>query len=75
MELIRALRVGTWPLSLLFQAGVGLRNLAFDRGLFATQRVAARVVSVGNLSVGGSGKTPLVAWLCAFLREIGRAHV
>ena len=71
MELIRALRVGTWPLSLLFQAGVGLRNLAFDRGLFATQRVAARVVSVGNLSVGGSGKTPLVAWLCAFLRGLG----
>jgi len=47
-------------LSAVFQAGVELRQAAYRRGWLKTQRLNRPVVSVGNLSVGGTGKTPLV---------------
>jgi len=48
------------PLSGLYGAGVALRNALFDRGVLPAHRLERPVVSVGNLSVGGSGKTPFV---------------
>jgi tetraacyldisaccharide 4'-kinase len=50
-------------LSTIYGAGVSLRNAGYDRGIFRTHRVAASVISIGNLSVGGTGKTPLVMHL------------
>jgi tetraacyldisaccharide 4'-kinase len=49
------------------------RNERFDRGAANVNRVAAPVVSVGNLTVGGTGKTPLVAWLARWFlsRQVG----
>jgi tetraacyldisaccharide 4'-kinase len=47
-------------LSAVFKQGVALRHLAYRRGWLKTQRLNRPVVSVGNLSVGGTGKTPLV---------------
>jgi tetraacyldisaccharide 4'-kinase len=61
------------PLSLLFGLGVRARRAAYAGGLLRSQRLAQPVVVVGNLSVGGSGKTPLVIWLTAKLRAAGFA--
>lgn len=49
------------------------KNLRFDRGHEAAVRVPAPVISVGNLTVGGTGKTPLVCWLAEWLTERGRS--
>lgn len=59
------------PLSGLYGAGIALRNTLFDRGMFSAQRLKKPVVSVGNLSVGGSGKTPFVMALGELLQARG----
>lgn len=59
------------PLSLVFGAGVALRNTLYDRGIFKVHKLARPVVSIGNISVGGSGKTPCVIALGELLKERG----
>jgi tetraacyldisaccharide 4'-kinase len=59
------------PLSWLFCALVQLRRAAYRRGLLASSVLDARVIVVGNLSVGGTGKTPMVIALSACLRAAG----
>ncbi len=53
----------------VYGAVVKAKNLRFDAGHTQPVRVAAPVISVGNLTVGGTGKTPLVAWLAEWLRS------
>lgn len=60
-----AARTGLALLEPLYAGVVGLRNVSFDRGWRRAIALGRPVVSVGNLTVGGTGKTPLVAWLCA----------
>jgi len=59
------------PLSWLYDAIIRLRRGAYSRGWFTTYRVGKPVVVVGNLTVGGTGKTPLVIWLARHLTERG----
>ncbi|MEB0134960.1 tetraacyldisaccharide 4'-kinase [Actimicrobium sp. CCC2.4] len=59
------------PVALLFGALSALRRLAFRRGWLASSRLPVPVVVVGNVFVGGTGKTPLVLWLVAALRDAG----
>lgn len=47
------------------------RNHRYDRGLSPTHRVDAPVVSIGNLTLGGTGKTPMVVWVARFFRRQG----
>jgi len=61
------------PLSLLFAAIVGARRALFRRKFFRTTRLSCPVLVVGNLSVGGTGKTPLVCWLVERLKAEGWA--
>lgn len=59
------------PVSGGFSALVRGRNLLYNRRFFATTRVPLNIVSVGNLTVGGTGKTPLALWLAQALQERG----
>lgn len=59
------------PLSCLFAVAVALRRRAYARGWLRTVRVGVPVIVVGNLTVGGTGKTPLVAWLARRLQAAG----
>jgi tetraacyldisaccharide 4'-kinase len=59
------------PLSSLFGLGVRARNAIYDRGLAPAHRLSGPVVSIGNLSVGGSGKTPFVLLLGEMLKARG----
>jgi len=58
-------------LSSIFGVGVRARNALYDRGAARSRRLQAAVVSVGNLSVGGSGKTPFVLLLGELLKARG----
>ena len=80
LALVRGAARGPWPAlqrlalsaaSLPYGAAVRLRNLAYDRGWLRTERAVVPVVSVGNLSVGGTGKTPCVEYVARRYREHG----
>jgi tetraacyldisaccharide 4'-kinase len=58
-------------LSLLFGAAVGARNALYSRGVLHSHRLERPVVSIGNLSVGGSGKTPFVLLVGELLKQRG----
>ncbi|HTY98664.1 MAG TPA: tetraacyldisaccharide 4'-kinase, partial [Rhodocyclaceae bacterium] len=60
------------PVGWLFFLVVALRRLGYRLGLLASVRLPVPVVVVGNITVGGSGKTPLVIWLVDELRRRGR---
>src|SRR5687768_17423458 len=60
------------PLSWLYGALSGARRLAFRAGWLQTHKVNRPVIIVGNLTAGGTGKTPLAAWLALALTARGR---
>jgi tetraacyldisaccharide 4'-kinase len=66
-------RLASLPLSSVFGAGVQARNALYDWGILPSRRLGGPVVSVGNLSVGGSGKTPFVLELGKLLKSRGVA--
>lgn len=59
------------PLSWLFRLASWIRRGAYRVGLLATTKLPVPVIVVGNITVGGTGKTPLVIWLAQHLRELG----
>ena len=59
------------PLAGLFRLAVQLRRSAYRHGWLKVHRLPVPVVVVGNISVGGTGKTPLVVWLAHFLAQAG----
>jgi len=69
MKLIKLL---LYPFVLVYYSVVTLRNLFFDKNVFKIQKVEAKVYSIGNLTVGGSGKTPLVIYLAGLLKTSGK---
>lgn len=67
----RIARAGLLPLAALWRAASGLRNLGYDRGWLPVHDLPLPAVAVGNLSVGGSGKTPLASWIAAHYARRG----
>jgi len=61
------------PIGAIFGAGVALRNALYDRQILKSHKLARPVISIGNISVGGSGKTPFVIALGTLLKEHGIA--
>lgn len=60
------------PLSCLYRSVITLRRLAYRLNLVSTHNLPVPVIVVGNLTVGGTGKTPLVIWLAQQLQAAGK---
>jgi tetraacyldisaccharide 4'-kinase len=67
----RALRAALVPAAVAYGAVTSLRNRLYDARWLAVTRVPARVLSVGNITVGGTGKTPAALWLAERLAARG----
>lgn len=65
------IRINKWllPLSWLYGIGVKLRNMAFEMNLLKSRSFDIPVISVGNITVGGTGKTPHVEYLIELLKD------
>jgi tetraacyldisaccharide 4'-kinase len=59
------------PIGWLYGLGADARNALYDRGIYKTHSLGARTISVGNLTTGGTGKTPMVALVARLLADQG----
>lgn len=77
--IIEARDEGRWPitaavlglLARLYAAAVSIRVRLYARGMLKQKRLPCKVIAVGNLTAGGTGKTPMIIYLAAFLRQRG----
>ncbi len=58
-----------WPVSMVFGIAVALRRILYFLRVLKSVHPGIPVIVVGNLTVGGSGKTPLVIWIAEFLKS------
>jgi tetraacyldisaccharide 4'-kinase len=65
-------RLLLWPLSAFYGAGTQWRARLYQQGTLKQKRLNRPVISVGNLTVGGTGKTPMVIWLAERLTADGK---
>jgi tetraacyldisaccharide 4'-kinase len=68
---IRILRMAATVVAWLYDKLTIFRNLLFDLRILKVHKLSCPVISVGNLALGGTGKTPMVIWLARFLLEEG----
>lgn len=66
---------GLQPFACLFRIGVSVRNYLFDKGVLRTQTFPVPVICVGNITVGGTGKTPHTEYLIRLLKDEFRVAV
>ena len=71
------IKINEWltPLSWLYGLGVGIRNQLFELGILRQNSFDVPVISVGNITVGGSGKTPHVEYLIRLLQDKAQVAV
>lgn len=79
-QILRSESASIWllPLSLisfLYRGIVGVRNSLYDTGILKIRKLACKVISVGNITVGGTGKTPMVIMLANLFKENGYTPV
>lgn len=68
----RIARLALAPLEGIYRSAIVARAELYDRGILAVAESPIAVVSVGNITVGGTGKTPVAAWIAARVRAHGR---
>lgn len=69
MFLIPFLRALLFPVSILYGVVISIRNLGYDYGIFKSTSFDVPIITVGNLSVGGTGKTPQIEYLVNLLQQ------
>ena len=57
------------PFSLVYGSILALRNLFYDKGWFKSKSYATPIICIGNLSIGGTGKSPMIEYLISFLKK------
>lgn len=67
--LLRPVRILLFPLSLIYALIVRIRNWCYDKKIFPSTRFNLPIICVGNLAVGGTGKSPLVEFLIGILKD------
>lgn len=72
MKVGRTMRWFLWPFSLVYETVVRVRAWCYAHGVTRARRLPGTVISVGNLTVGGTGKTPLVLWIAERLASEGK---
>lgn len=65
----RVMRVVLWPPAKLYEFGVRLRVAAYETNYLKQEKLDATVISVGNLTLGGVGKTPFVHYIASYLKS------
>jgi len=66
------IRAAMWSLTPLYHLAIRRRNRRFENNADLVNQVDVPVISIGNLTTGGTGKTPLVIWLCQQIRQMDR---
>jgi tetraacyldisaccharide 4'-kinase len=61
-----------WPVSVLYSIVSRARSWCYTRGIFRARKLPGTVISVGNLTAGGTGKTPMVLWIAERLAQQGK---
>src|SRR5262245_51659045 len=65
------LRIPLWFISLFYSLTMTVRNWLYDAGIKRRHKLARPVISIGNITTGGTGKTPMVQWIARRLHEGG----
>jgi tetraacyldisaccharide 4'-kinase len=68
----KGVRVLLSPLSAVYRAASAIRGFFYDRGIIRVYHSSIPIISVGNLTVGGTGKTPIAAWIAEAVLERGK---
>ena len=63
----KILRIFLRAIAFIYKSGINARNLSYDKGLSKSYKATVPVISVGNITAGGTGKTPLVIEICSYL--------
>ncbi|MBW8016665.1 MAG: tetraacyldisaccharide 4'-kinase [Planctomycetes bacterium] len=63
------LRISLRIVSIDYRIAVFLRNFGYNKGISSSRKAGVPVISIGNITTGGTGKTPLVIWLCKMLKD------